>query len=250
MKRIITMNFLLVLAFSMTFVACRDPKTNIITGAVTDVDGNTYDAVKIGDQIWMKDNLAVTHLRDSTPLEVERFEGYGNCFKKDPYGYYYSTDIIKADIDSPRLCPSGWHLPSKSEWEAMIAEVSSNSDWVSGETTVAMALSAVPSTCTDTLSCPYNTCGFSALPGGFRVRCASFPPTHISYNMSEVNRNCYYWVGTINEENMDPYSVSIDADNGMVTLKKTMQTYPLPSTTFGSWIIFSNTYMPVRCVKD
>ena len=68
--------------------------------------------------------------------------------------------------------------------------------------------------------------------------------------MSEVNRNCYYWVGTINEENMDPYSVSIDADNGMVTLKKTMQTYPLPSTTFGSWIIFSNTYMPVRCVKD
>ena len=41
---------------------------NVIPNAVTDYDGNTYDAVKIGEQVWMRQNLRTKHYADSTSI--------------------------------------------------------------------------------------------------------------------------------------------------------------------------------------
>ena len=245
MKRIITMNFLLVLAFSMAFVACRDPKTNIITGAVTDIDGNTYDAVKIGDQIWMKDNLAVSRLRDSTPLGDKRYV-------QKPYGSYYNNKLIKNDTVASQLCPEGWHIPTKTEWENLIDAVSGNSKWISTSGNVAVSMSSAPQGVEDDSAKTYNTSGFSSMSGGYRMTMASFPPTHSSQDMFETGKNGYYWSSTINEENMDPYAVCIDVEKGTVKLMKTMQTYPIPSNTWPPHVgvIYSNICISVRCVKD
>ena len=55
----------------------------IIHNAVTDIDGNHYDAVKIGDQVWMAENLRTTHYADGTVIPA----GGDNFSDTDPYFY-------------------------------------------------------------------------------------------------------------------------------------------------------------------
>jgi len=110
----------------------EDP-TNACPGVptVTDVDGNEYPTVQIGDQCWMKENLKTTRYNDETLIpNVED----GNAWKDLTTGAYvwYENDITWRDkygalynwfaVDDPKgLCPEGWHVPSKEEWESLIS---------------------------------------------------------------------------------------------------------------------------------
>ncbi len=101
----------------------------IQAGAYTikDVDGNVYSTVKIGTQLWMAENLKVTHKADGTaiPLVTDNTAwanlGDNNTDKaycyydnsntnRDTYGALYTYAAAKD------ACPSGWHLPSDAEW--------------------------------------------------------------------------------------------------------------------------------------
>ena len=59
---------LLVLSFSVSCTHERERNDLVLRNAVKDVDGNKYDAVKIGKQVWMKSNLRTTHFRDKSPV--------------------------------------------------------------------------------------------------------------------------------------------------------------------------------------
>jgi uncharacterized protein (TIGR02145 family) len=99
------------------------------TPQVTDFDGNIYNTVTIGTQLWMQENLKTTHYRDGSPIPnitgstwssqtSGAYRWYNNdILNKDPYGAQYNFLAI---VSSNNLCPSGWHVSTDAEWTALV----------------------------------------------------------------------------------------------------------------------------------
>ena len=100
-----------------------------ITATVTDVDGNVYNAVKIGNQWWMAENLKVTQYRNGDPiphvtdgstwqgLSTGAYSEYGNDpASADTYGRLYNWYAVD---DTRSIAPEGWHMPSDDEWKQL-----------------------------------------------------------------------------------------------------------------------------------
>ena len=160
----------------------------IIYGTMTDSrDGNTYKTVKIGEQVWMAENL---NYADSvkTPSLKENSWCYGNVAANcEKYGRLYTwaaaIDSVKLanDVMNPLdcgygktcdfsgtvqgICPSGWHLPSRDEWNTLITAVGGDSKAGTAlkSTSGWTSLNGVSGNGTDAF-------GFSALPAGYRDR--------------------------------------------------------------------------------
>jgi len=102
---------------------------NAVSGnTVTDIDGNVYNTVTIGTQIWMRENLKTTRYNngDVIPKSLTsedyvypyKFQWPCNGDEKEVnvYGRLYTGYIIE---DERGLCPSGWHIASLTEWQLL-----------------------------------------------------------------------------------------------------------------------------------
>lgn len=103
------------------------------TGSLTDIEGNTYGIVKIGEQWWMAQNLGVTKFNNGDDIPTTdpislRLDGID---KTDIYQWAYDGDESNIDphgrlytwysvIDDRKLCPTGWHSPTNSEWVDLV----------------------------------------------------------------------------------------------------------------------------------
>ena len=158
--------------FFMFFQGCKDESNLIIPTptTVTDIDGNVYQTVKIGNQTWLAENLKVTHYRngDVIPFANNNSEwanltdgGYcsydNNNGWVDTYGYLYNWYAFN---DSRNIAPVGWHVPSDGEWQTLV-------DYLGGD---AVAGGKLKETGIVHWSNPNtgatNESGFTALPGG------------------------------------------------------------------------------------
>ena len=142
-------------------------------------DGQIYKIVKIGSQVWMAENL---NYADS--VKTPSLKGKSWCFEKDPekcavtgriYLWAAAIDSMKfaTDADNPQdcgygkicklstkeqgICPLGWHLPTKTEWETLFTEVG-------GLSTVGKMLKSL--TGWNFSGNGTDAYGFSALPAG------------------------------------------------------------------------------------
>lgn len=99
------------------------------TGGVTDIDGNFYPSVSMGEQMWMAENLRVT--RDANGNAIERLcfdDHINNCLI---YGGLYTWQTVMNGEGSNNslpgkvqgICPTGWHIPSITEWNKLTAYV-------------------------------------------------------------------------------------------------------------------------------
>lgn len=98
------------------------------TCAVVDADGNCYDTVHIGNQVWMKSNLRTTHFRDGSPIPLGSSANHSGPwyfkpstteapgYNSETYGLYYSEEAVH---DARGLCPTGWHVPTLADWDDM-----------------------------------------------------------------------------------------------------------------------------------
>ena len=119
------------------------------TPTVTDVDGNVYNTVQIGEQCWMRENLKTTKYANGTtiPLGTDtssttayRYYPDDNSANVTDYGYLYNWVAVMHGAASSNanpsgvqgICPDGWHVPSSAEWDQLLGYVSSQSQSVCG----------------------------------------------------------------------------------------------------------------------
>lgn len=163
---------------------------------VKDIDGNKYGTVKIGEQIWMKENLKTTRYSNgnligtTTPatlvIEEEELPKYqwaygGNESNVATYGRLYTWFVA---TDSNNVCPTGWHVPSDAEWTTLTDYLIKNGyDYGTGyeRMDVAKSLAATAGWVEDDSLCSVgnnqminNRTGFTALPGGARAEDGNF----------------------------------------------------------------------------
>lgn len=87
---------------------------------VFDIDGNAYGFARIGDQIWMRQNLRVKHAPDSTAIESYVYNN-DTTYELD-YGRLYSWNVAMNGSEAEGaqgICPSGWHIPSDEEFKIL-----------------------------------------------------------------------------------------------------------------------------------
>ena len=96
------------------------PAPIVIKDAVTDIEGNTYDAVKIGDQIWMAENMRATLDRDGNEIILGNEYPCANLpyryFSPDRKGFVKEYGYLYNWTAATKVCPKGWHLPVETEW--------------------------------------------------------------------------------------------------------------------------------------
>jgi len=142
-------------------------------GSLTDNrDGETYKTVKIGTQVWMAENLKTSKYNDGTSIPFVADTGNAWTLDSPAYCWYQNDHNYKNiygalynwyTVETGKLCPLGWHVPSRAEWITLINylggdsvagdKLKSSTGWDSPKT------SAISAT---------NESGFSALPGGSR----------------------------------------------------------------------------------
>ncbi len=247
-------HFLLLLsfaAFTSSLIAQKE------TSTVTDIDGNTYKIVKIGDQWWMAENLKVTKYADGTVIPhvmgKSKWEALGEnntdkayCFYNNDaslgYGALYT--FAAATNGTPHsgsdyvqgACPAGWDLPSDAEWTQLKNYMIANGYNYDGSTSgdkIGKALASKiewnnSSDVGDVGNNPSanNRSGFTALPGGIRTSSGSFD--------DKINGGV--WWSSTQAQDFDDLSYYRSLG------------YDYPSTSsFGH---FKSLGVSVRCVKD
>jgi uncharacterized protein (TIGR02145 family) len=196
------------------------------TGSVTDIDGNTYSTIQIGTQEWMQENLKTTRYRNgdfiTTGLTNTQWQNttsgayaiyndsaqYNNIYGK-LYNFY-------AVADPRELCPTGWHVPSDSEWNVLVKFLDPQADTTgigfqssiaggfmktAGDLQSGTGLWEAPNTGAT------NSSGFSGLPGGYRLNFGFY---------NNVGFLGYWWSSTP-RSTLNAWSRSLDYDDGGVT---------------------------------
>jgi uncharacterized protein (TIGR02145 family) len=161
-------------------------------GTITDADGNVYTAVTIGTQVWMVENLKTTHCNDGTAIPLGPVDYTWQNLTSPAY-CWYNNDIANKTtygalyngyaVGTSKLAPTGWHVPSDSEWSVLVAFA--GGDGVAGGPLKDTGTTYWQSPNTGAT----NAYGFSALPGGYRDNGGVF---------RDVGSNGHWWSSTAN----------------------------------------------------
>lgn len=152
----------------------------VLIANVTDIDGNVYNTIQIGNQVWMAENLKVMHYRngeviqnvtDNTQwsnLSTGAYCSYENSVSNiSIYGLLYNWSAVD---DSRGLAPAGWHIPSDEEWKHLEMYLGMSQteadDTGSRGTDEGSKLKSTSGWYNNGNGT--NESGFTALPGGYR----------------------------------------------------------------------------------
>ncbi|MGB4774681.1 MAG: fibrobacter succinogenes major paralogous domain-containing protein [Daejeonella sp.] len=241
-KTVLTLSAALLMLMTISCKKDKTTKTSTPPAPVTDKDGNVYKTVKIGNQIWMAENLRTKHYRDGSEIfngtDDADWQSAGNAnppkgaWCKNPqadekvYGLLYNWHALNnpvANSNNPNksLAPEGWHIPTGAEWNELYA-------YLGGD--AAEAGNKMKEEDFDHWKYPganvkggNNISRFTGLPGGFR-KASSF---------ASFNLEGYWWAYSTDEFLSPPFRVlSFD------------------KSTLGSSNGNQTAGFSVRCIKD
>lgn len=204
-------NYTIQLQVSNTFGSDSETKNNYITVTSNgggggegepcpgipniNYEGQTYNTVQIGNQCWLKENLNVGTMitaniynNQTNNGQIEKYCYENNASNCNTYGGLYQWDEMMQYTNqqgTKGICPPGWHIPSKVEWEELINYLGGTS-FAGGK----LKESGTNHWNSPNSSFATNESGFTALPGGFFNFYGDF---------LDVNYYAYFWTST--EEN-------------------------------------------------
>lgn len=208
------------------------PETAVVLPqAVTDIDGNSYDAVQIGDQVWMAENLRTTRYADGTVIPMGGTYSLTDPYRYAPnnetsnvasYGYLYNWPAVMHGASGSEanpsgvqgICPTGWHVPSDAEWTELTNYMKTQPAYMASGNAdhLAKALAATwgwnGSSETDAPGndpTTNNATGFSALPaGGYFGYYLNFGDDAYFWSATEYDYgNAYYSAFSYNDANVN-----------------------------------------------
>jgi len=200
-----------------------------LSDPVSDIDGNVYGTVPIGNQIWMTENLKTTHYKDGTsiPLVIDNsiwisLTAPSYCWNnndsvtiKNIYGALYNWYTV----NTGKLCPLGWHIPTDEEWSTLAT-------YLGGVNLAGGKLKEIGTThWTNQNIRATNETGFTGLPGGVR--------SSIDGTFNSNGSAGYWWSSTEN-----------DATNAWCWYLSSYASY------MGRISIDNKLGFSVRCLKD
>ena len=176
---------------------------------VTDIDGNVYTTVKIGNQIWTVENLRTTKYNDGTPILHVIDDAEWSKLKTGAYCYYMNDDSNMKygalynwfAVETEKLAPEGWRVPTYEDWDVLRDYLIANGyNWDKTIEKIeynklgkALASNGGEWQECDEEGCignnqdSNNSSGFSALPGGYR---------NLNGGFNSVGNNGYWWSAT------------------------------------------------------
>ena len=187
---------------------------------VTDIDGNEYQTVRVGNQCWMRENLRTTKYPDGTDIpfitgvddDADNYYTYpdNDASNVPTYGLLYNWKTVMNNASSSTanpsgvqgICPDGWHLPSDAEWEQLRSYVGRGS-YVCGNNSanIAKALASTTGWDSHTDDCApgktpstNNATDFNAMPTGFYNNNSNLP--------GSFGKAANFWSATESSENI------------------------------------------------
>ncbi|WP_426429717.1 FISUMP domain-containing protein [Winogradskyella sp. HB-48] len=174
-----------ILVFTLLiFAACSDDDPNSNQNpelTVTDIDGNVYNTITVGNQVWMLENLKTTTLNDGTPItlhvngmdwgdlpnEVPQYiwadtSDLNNVVDEELPFDFYGAMYNHWTIESGKLAPEGWRIPTRADFEELENYLSENGFENQEATALKSSNGWLPSSGNGT-----NAIGFNGLPNGY-----------------------------------------------------------------------------------
>lgn len=236
--------------FSIFIVLTNSCTIEDSNSTVVDIEGNVYHTIKIGSQTWMVENLRTTKYNDGSQIPSASNLNDWNWGYSPKYCWYYNDSTIESDygvfynwyvVQTGKLAPIGWHVPSDEEWfelENFLIANGYNYDDSHTDIGIAKSLSSktgwpLSSTTKGSISndvTKNNKSGFNAKPGG----CIDKYPFDSFVTKIGYGSYCCIWTSTA-------------WDNYGLSWARTLDT---GSTNLGKFRFSKNSGLKVRCIKD
>jgi uncharacterized protein (TIGR02145 family) len=179
---------LMVLGFILILLNSCKKDNNNPSAAIIDEDGNVYTSLTIGSQVWMIENLKTTKFNDNTTIpyvtdstDWSNLTTPGYCWYANDASTYKATYGALYNwyaVNTGKLCPTGWHVPTDTEWTTLTT-------YLGGESIAGGKLKETVSTHWRIPNAgATNESGFTALPGGHR---------DINGTFSVIGDDGYWW---------------------------------------------------------
>lgn len=146
---------------------------------ITDIEGNVYRIHKIGEQIWMIDNLRVTKFNNGEPIPLREENSYWHeeTAIDEPAYSYYNNDESYAELygalynfavaaDPRNVCPEGWRVMNNNDRYILLTHIGGPNN--GGDLKTTGTIEAGTGLWYEPNAQATNSSGFSAIPGGFR----------------------------------------------------------------------------------
>ncbi|NJK85579.1 MAG: hypothetical protein HC906_06070 [Bacteroidales bacterium] len=176
--------------------------------SLKDIEGNTYKVVRLGNQVWMAENLKTTKFANGDDIPTTVPADLDISSVDDPrYQWPYGGDennvatygrlyTFYAAYDNRNICPAGWHVPTSEEWRILELFLGIPYDQIGSQgvrgTNEGSKLAGNAALWVDgnlKNDPKFDSTGFSALPGGYRSSLGS---------SAELGEAGYWWTSSFN----------------------------------------------------
>jgi uncharacterized protein (TIGR02145 family) len=228
--------------------------TSVTNPTVNDIDGNVYHTVTIGPQVWMVENLKTTKFKDGiaipnvtgntawADLNTPGYCWYNNDIAtyKNPYGALYNYYTI----ETAKLCPTGWHVPTNDDWSTLTT-------FLGGNTAALDKIKEIGTIHWLTNLGATNSSGFTSVPSGYRTGMGGiFTRLGSETNWWSSTKTVSYGTDYINYVGINRSASSTTYYPGFYSYQVTQHGTPFGYSTNPTSYDNSQEGYSVRCIKD